>query len=162
MTIPTPPPELHLESEADTAKLAAAFAQAMQAGDVLLINGGLAAGKTFFVRAAVAALGSSDTVSSPTYTLANIYACSKGPVVHMDAYRLENAADSVDLALEDEFACGLAFIEWGAMLASEFDDFVSLDLGHVPAQEHARIATFASEGPRGGELLAQVLEAFAA
>ena len=160
MSNSAPLPPLHLESEADTARLAATFARHMQAGDVLLLSGGLAAGKTFFVRSAVAALGSKDAVSSPTYTLANIYSRSEGPVVHMDAYRLETAADFADLALEDEFACGIAFIEWGSMLADEFDDFVNLDLAMDPTNANARFATFSSQGPRGAALLAQVLKGF--
>jgi tRNA threonylcarbamoyladenosine biosynthesis protein TsaE len=151
---------LRLESEADTARLAAAFASAMQAGDVLLLTGGLAAGKTYFVRAAVAALGSEDAVSSPTYTLANIYNSPKGPVVHMDAYRLESVADFTDLALEDEVEHGLTFIEWGDMLAGEFDDYVGLALALDPASEQARNATLFAHGPRGAALLAHVLEGF--
>ncbi len=161
MTQNSPFSPLPLESEADTTRLATAFARHMQPADVLLLTGGLAAGKTFFVRAAVAALGSTDAVSSPTYTLANIYATPKGPVVHMDAYRLESPTDFADLALEDEFAQGLAFIEWGAMLAGEFDNYVSLDLAPSPATEQARTATLASYGPRGAALLAQVIAEFA-
>jgi len=149
---------LSLESEAETARLAQAFAGAMRAGDVVLLSGGLAAGKTAFVRAAVAARGVADAVTSPTYTLANIYA---GPIVHMDAYRLETPADFTDLALEDELERGVAFIEWGGMLAGEFDDYVRLDLALVPAREQARVATLSSHGPRGAALLAAVLEQFA-
>jgi len=162
MTKSTSSPQLRLNAEADTARLAAAFARHMRAGDVLLLTGGLAAGKTYFVRAAVAAVGSSDAVSSPTYTLANIYASPKGPVVHMDAYRLESPADFADLALEDEFARGLAFIEWGEMLAREFDDYVCLELAQEPSSEQARLATLTSEGPRGADLLAHVLKDFTA
>jgi len=157
MTKPSPPPPLRLESEADTARLAVVFAHHMSAGDVLLLNGGLAAGKTFFVRAAIAALGSPDAVSSPTYTLANIYSSPKGPVLHIDAYRLDSAADFADLALEDELENGLAFIEWGALLADEFDDYVALALAPEPEAEQARIATLSSQGPRGAALLARVL-----
>ncbi|MBL1436573.1 MAG: tRNA (adenosine(37)-N6)-threonylcarbamoyltransferase complex ATPase subunit type 1 TsaE [Rhodobacteraceae bacterium] len=162
MTKTTPLPPLRLDSEADTARLAAAFAHHMRLGDVVLLNGGLAAGKTYFVRAAVAALGSLDAVSSPTYTLANIYASPKGPVVHMDAYRLETIADFYDLALEDEFLQGVSFIEWGGKLAGEFDNYVSLELAQDPAAEQARLANLAPYGPRGAELLALVLKEFAA
>ncbi len=155
MTQTTAPVQTHLESEADTARLAASFARHMQAGDVLLLNGGLAAGKTAFVRAAVAARGVADAVTSPTYTLANIYS---GPIVHMDAYRLESPADFADLALEDEFERGIAFIEWGAMLAGEFDDYISLELALLPENENARLASLSSHGPRGAALLALVLK----
>lgn len=146
------PTEILLPSEAATARLAQAFAHHMQAGDVLLLSGGLAAGKTFFVREAVAAMGLKDRVTSPTYTLANIY----GPVVHMDAYRLENTADFHDLALEDEFAHGMGFIEWGEKLAGEFDDYVLLRL--AAAGEGARKARLSAHGPRGAALLTAVLK----
>jgi len=149
---------LHLESVAQTAKLAGAFARAMQAGDVVLLTGGLAAGKTLFVREAVAALGSKDAVSSPTYTLAHIYGSPKGPVVHVDAYRLESAADFADLALEDEVEQGLAFIEWGELLAGAFESYVGLSLALDPMVENARTATLTAHGSRGAALLAQVLK----
>ncbi len=158
MTQITAPVQIRLESEADTTRLAASFARHMQAGDVLLLNGGLAAGKTAFVRAAVAARGVADAVTSPTYTLANIYS---GPIVHMDAYRLDSPADFADLALEDEFERGIAFIEWGAMLAGEFDDYISLELALLPDNENARLASLTSHGPRGAMLLAAVLKDFA-
>ncbi len=155
MTQTTAPVQIPLESEADTTRLAASFARHMQAGDVLLLSGGLAAGKTAFVRAAVAARRVADAVTSPTYTLANIYS---GPIVHMDAYRLEAPADFADLALEDEFERGIAFIEWGAMLAGEFDDYTTLELALLPENENARLATLSSHGPRGAALLALVLK----
>jgi tRNA threonylcarbamoyladenosine biosynthesis protein TsaE len=158
MTQTTAPAQIHLESEAETARLADSFARHMQAGDVLLLNGGLAAGKTAFVRAAVAARGVVDAVTSPTYTLANIYS---GPIVHMDAYRLASPADFADLALEDEFERGIAFIEWGAMLAGEFDNYISLELGLLSENENARLATLTSHGPRGAALLTAVLKEFA-
>ncbi len=153
--MPKNPVHILLESEAATARLAKAFARNMRAGDVLLLSGGLAAGKTFFVRAAVEGLAPDAQVSSPTYTLANIY---NGAVLHMDAYRLENTSDFYDLALEDEFAACVAFIEWGEKLAGEFDDYVLLDL--APKGEGARQATLSAHGPRGIALLAAALEGF--
>ena len=154
--MPKNPVHIRLESEAATARLAKAFARKMRAGDVLLLSGGLAAGKTFFVRAAVEDLAPDARVSSPTYTLANIYS---GAVLHMDVYRLKNTTDFYDLALEDEFATCVVFIEWGEKLAGEFDDYVLLDL--ASKEEGARQATLSAYGPRGEALLAGALEGFA-
>lgn len=145
-----------LGSKADSLRLAAAFARHMQAGDVLLLSGGLAAGKTFFVQGAVAALGSADTVSSPSYALANIYESPKGRVVHIDAYRLKTPAEFADLALEDVILGGMAFIEWGGMLEGEFEAYARLDLAPNDTDENARIATLSAEGTRGAELVALV------
>lgn len=149
-----------LESEADTVRLAHAFAQHMTAGDVLLLSGGLAAGKTTFVRAAVAHLGSQDRVSSPTYALVNHYKTASTSVLHMDAYRLQNPAEFTDLGLEDEFGQSIAFIEWGASLASEFDNWLLLDLATSPARETARVATLSAHGPDAVKLRQKVVTTF--
>lgn len=149
--------QIHLATEADTQRLAACFATHMIAGDVVLLTGGLAAGKTFFVTAAAAALGTQAAVSSPTYTIANIYPAPLGPIVHIDAYRLENAFEFEDLALEDELDSGVAFIEWGGDLADEFDHWVALDLTADPTHETGREAVLAAFGARGETLLAKVL-----
>lgn len=158
-TMQNPPSsiQIRLDSEADTVRLAQAFAQGLEAGDVLLLTGGLAAGKTFFVKAAVASLGSEDVVTSPTYTLANIYRTAKAPVLHIDAYRLESSAEFTNLGLEDELERGISFIEWGAALADEFDHWVRLDLATEAGSEVARTATLSSEGARGAAILQQVL-----
>ncbi|MCF6271657.1 MAG: tRNA (adenosine(37)-N6)-threonylcarbamoyltransferase complex ATPase subunit type 1 TsaE [Rhodobacteraceae bacterium] len=153
------PPPLPLGAPKDTARLAAAFAGQLGAGDVLLLNGGLAAGKTFFVRAALAALGSKDIVSSPTYTIANLYQCTKSPVLHIDAYRLKTTTEFTDLGLEAELESGICFIEWGAMLEDEFEHWVQIELatGDVETQ---RVAHFSAYGARGEALLRGALAAY--
>lgn len=156
MTTPLPP-QLRLNAEPDTARLANAFAQALGAGDVLLLGGGLAAGKTFFVRAAVAALGSQNQVTSPTYSLAHIYQSPKAPVLHIDAYRLKTRAEFTDLGLEHEQETSITFIEWGAILAGEFDRWLRLDLALDPADSHARTATFSAHGAVAHAQLARIL-----
>ena len=72
------------ESPARTAAVAAAVAGQLRAGDVVLLHGELAAGKTTFVAAAAAALGSPDQVTSPTFMLAQFYAGGRVPVLHVD------------------------------------------------------------------------------
>ena len=76
------------ESPARTAAVAAAVAGQLRAGDVVLLHGELAAGKTTFVAGAAAALGSADQVTSPTFMLAQFYAGGRVPVLHIDTYRL--------------------------------------------------------------------------
>jgi len=151
---------LRLGSEAKTALLAQTFARHLQAEDVLLLSGGLAAGKTFFVRAAADALGSKDAVTSPTYTLVNLYRSPKGPIVHIDAYRLENSAAFSALALEDELESGIAFIEWGEMLADLFDHWVSLEMVPDSTDHSAREARLKAFGARGKLLLEKVIADF--
>ena len=152
-------PAFSLKTEADTARLAAAYAAQLGAGDVMLLSGGLAAGKTSFVRAFAAALGMSEGVSSPTYTLVNLYPTSTVPLLHMDAYRLENVAEFYDLGLEDELETRISLIEWGGKLAAEFDEVFELDL-QMTNQSGARLATVSARGPRAQATLPAILERF--
>jgi tRNA threonylcarbamoyladenosine biosynthesis protein TsaE len=97
---------------AETEQLGAELALRLEAGDVVLIEGELGAGKTTFVRGACRALGVTAIVSSPTFTIGQLY---PGPVTvaHVDLYRI------VDLAAEDPDLLGdylradtIAFVEW--------------------------------------------------
>jgi tRNA threonylcarbamoyladenosine biosynthesis protein TsaE len=99
-------------SEEETSAAGERLARRLRAGDVLLLYGDLGAGKTAFVRGLARGLGgSSDDVSSPTFTLIQEY---RGPVTlyHVDLYRLQ-PIEVADLGL-DELAAGDAIvaIEW--------------------------------------------------
>jgi tRNA threonylcarbamoyladenosine biosynthesis protein TsaE len=119
---------LTAQNEAQTAKIAAALSRVLSAGDVVLLDGALAAGKTFFIRALVGALGSDEDVTSPTYTIANIYETPTHPVLHVDAYRLENANEFYHLGLDDYFDTGICLIEWGQRIAGFFDTPLQIDI----------------------------------
>lgn len=84
----------------DLRKAARRLARALQAGDLVLLQGPLGSGKTTFTRAVAEALHVTDPVRSPSFTLANIY---EGDLVvqHLDLYRLEAVADEDALALEE-------------------------------------------------------------
>ena len=106
------------ESPARTAAVAAAVAGQLRAGDVVLLHGELAAGKTTFVTAAAAALGSPDPVTSPTFMLAQFYAGGRVPVLHVDTYRLTGVAEFRDLGLEEQLAESATLVEWGGLVAT--------------------------------------------
>jgi len=78
-----------------TQAVAGLLAPLLRSGDVVLLTGGLATGKTTFVKAVVAALGSSATVTSPTFMLAQFYPLPQGTVLHVDAYRLSGSMSIV-------------------------------------------------------------------
>ncbi len=139
-------------TEAETAKIAMALAAHLRAGDVVVLDGSLAAGKTFFTRALVRALGSDEAVTSPTYTIANLYETSKGQVIHVDAYRLKGAQEFYHLGLEDEMDTGISVIEWGSRLDGYFDAPLSIQIG-FGAEETARTLTFTADAPRWGPVL---------
>lgn len=102
------------QTEAAGARLAAE----LQAGDVVLVSGELGAGKTTFVRGACRALGVTAKVTSPTFTIGQLYA-GDPDVAHMDLYRLEGAEPGL---LEDYLTPDrIGFMEWPELAEPELE-----------------------------------------
>jgi tRNA threonylcarbamoyladenosine biosynthesis protein TsaE len=103
-----------------TDRIAAVLARHLAGGDVVLLKGRLATGKTMFVKATAKALGSSQLVTSPTFTLAHFYSSIAASILHIDAYRLAGIHEYRDLGL-DEYICeSIVLIEWGDKIAEDF------------------------------------------
>lgn len=89
-------------------------------GDAVHLRGELGAGKTAFVQGACAALGVTQPVTSPTYTVGNRYRSPAGPVSHIDLYRSHGLTDEEWADLEPYFDHAICFVEWpehgGALL----------------------------------------------
>jgi len=82
-------------------------------GAVLAFEGDLGAGKTTFVQAIVRGLGVDKAATSPTYALVHRYAGPRGPVFHLDCYRLRDPEEAADLDWEGLLGEGDAvLIEW--------------------------------------------------
>ena len=102
-------------SAEETERLGAELARALTPGDVVLINGELGAGKTTFVRGAARALGVTDPVTSPTFTIGQRYtaAAPVAYVSHLDLYRLASLRDEdPDLMADYIGADTITFVEW--------------------------------------------------
>jgi tRNA threonylcarbamoyladenosine biosynthesis protein TsaE len=101
-------------SEADTIHLAEICARDIQPHDILLLEGDLGSGKSFFTRALIRSVlqDSSLIVPSPTFTLLQTYEGPKGPVFHYDLYRLKDPEEIFDLGWEDSLAQGMVIVEW--------------------------------------------------
>jgi tRNA threonylcarbamoyladenosine biosynthesis protein TsaE len=105
-------------SAADTEAAGARLAGELSAGDVVLVSGELGAGKTTFVRGACRALGVSANVTSPTFTIGQLYAGSPD-VAHMDLYRLDGAEPGL---LEDYLTPDrIGFLEWPELAEPELE-----------------------------------------
>jgi tRNA threonylcarbamoyladenosine biosynthesis protein TsaE len=104
---------LETSAPAETEALGAKLAAGLRAGDVVLVQGELGAGKTTFVRGAARALGVSDPVTSPTFAIGHRYRGSELTVAHLDLYRLGSLSGE-DPALLDDYlgAERIAFVEW--------------------------------------------------
>jgi tRNA threonylcarbamoyladenosine biosynthesis protein TsaE len=110
---------IETDSAAETEAVGARLAERLSPGDVVLITGDLGAGKTTLIRGAARALGVTEPVTSPTFTIGQRYAGGRVPISHLDLYRLEDM-DGEDPALLDDYlaADAIAFVEWPAAGAS--------------------------------------------
>jgi tRNA threonylcarbamoyladenosine biosynthesis protein TsaE len=139
----------------DTAAVAGSLARRLAEGDAVILTGGLAAGKTTFVQAVVAALGSADQVTSPTFTIAQFYSSDAGRVLHVDTYRLESVAEYRDLGLSDFAESSISLVEWGELVAGEFADPLFVELRLSDRGDDHRDIVF-SAGPRWAETLREL------
>ena len=96
----------------DTAGIAAEFAKSLKPGDVVCLNGGLGAGKTAFVQGLAKALGISEYLSSPTFTIVN---CYEGDITlyHFDVYRIQDEEEMYEIGYEEYvYSDAVSVIEW--------------------------------------------------
>jgi tRNA threonylcarbamoyladenosine biosynthesis protein TsaE len=140
----------------ETARVAAALAPLLRAGDAILLKGALAGGKTAFVQELVAALGSRAEVTSPTFTLAQFYPLPGGTFLHIDAYRLSSIAEFRDLALEDFVPESITAVEWGDIVEQDFPNALSIAFEFVPNQDNWRKLTFSAAAERWQPVLSNL------
>lgn len=97
----------------ETEALGAELAAELRAGDVVLLQGELGSGKTTLVRGAARALGVSDPVTSPTFSIGHRYRATNVTVSHLDLYRLAGLGEEDPALLDDYLGPGrIAFVEW--------------------------------------------------
>lgn len=131
---------LALPTLADTEALAARTAMLARAGDAVLLEGPLGAGKTAFARAFLRAAAADPAldVPSPSYTLVQTYETPRFRAHHFDLWRLDSAQDLAELGWDDARA-DLVLVEWperlGALRPPE-----ALTVALTPVTEDARRA----------------------
>lgn len=113
--------ELRIAGLEEIDAFAARLAAVLLPGDVIILTGDLGAGKTTFTQFLAGHLGVRGRVSSPTFVIAREHApAGAGPgLVHVDAYRLDDAAEFADLDLAADIAESVTVIEWGHGIAEE-------------------------------------------
>ena len=123
------PATVDLPTLDDTRELARRLLQRAPGGSLLVLSGPLGAGKTTLTRFLAEALGSDADVTSPSYTLVHEYPTPQGVLVHIDAYRLPDAAALEQLGLEETLdRARLVVVEWGGGLLARHPDALWLDL----------------------------------
>lgn len=136
------------------AELGRTIARELRAGDLVLLNGELGAGKTTLTRGIGEALGVRGAVTSPTFVLARTHPRSSGqaPLVHVDAYRLGSAMELDDLDID--YAASIVVVEWGAgLLDGVADSWLVVDIerphgGDAEAEVQPRAVTLTGHGRR--------------
>jgi tRNA threonylcarbamoyladenosine biosynthesis protein TsaE len=151
---------IELHSRGDTRRFGHAVAACVQPGDLLVLEGDLGAGKTFFVRALARALGvaSGVPITSPTFELVHELP-ARVPLVHADLYRLDAQAAVEELGIAERVGRdAIVVVEWGARFfgptAALGGEGVVLSFSLV--EESARRCALAGRGPRGNALLARI------
>jgi tRNA threonylcarbamoyladenosine biosynthesis protein TsaE len=114
-------------SLAETHAVAAVLAGLARPGDVIVLAGEMGAGKTAFAQGFGRALGVTEPITSPTFTLVHSYPCGDVTLHHADLYRLDRTDEVADLALVElaEFD-GIVLVEWGDVASASFGDHLEV------------------------------------
>lgn len=100
---------------ASLAQVGEQLAVKLRSGDVVLLEGGLGAGKTTFAQGIARGLGVLEAVTSPTYAIVNEYTTGRLPLFHADVYRLEAADDLVSAGIAERVGeAGVWLVEWAS------------------------------------------------
>lgn len=142
----------------DTRAIASVVADLSRSGDIIVLSGEMGAGKTAFAQGFGAALGVTDRITSPTFTLVRSHPIESGPragkitLHHADIYRLERTAEVRDLALRElaDFG-GIVLVEWGDVV-DLFGDHLVVRLDAPPLDDDVDVLSL--DGSRRIELVA--------
>ena len=149
--------QVHLESAEATQDWGARLGGLLRAGDLLVLTGGLGAGKTTLTQGIAAGLGVRGPITSPTFVISRIHPSLVGgpALVHVDAYRLGGSAELDDLDLDAEIAASVTVVEWGSGLAEDLAE-AHLELV-LDADGDARTVTLVPTGARFEALVRDVI-----
>jgi len=121
--------------EAETRAVAAALADGLRPGDLVLLHGDLGAGKTVFVKGLAQGLGlDPGVVTSPTFTLVHEYLGGRLPLVHLDLYRLQTT-ELDDVGLDPDLAArAVVVVEWAERLRRRPAAAIRVHIGDLGAE----------------------------
>ena len=149
---------LTLTNRDATIDLGKKIGQQLTAGDVLVLDGDLGAGKTTFTKGLAAGLEIPDIIKSPTFTIIHEYQDGRLPLYHMDAYRLENGG-AEDLGLEEYFdGDGVSVVEWAEFVEDELPtDFLAIHFKRTD-EDNTRILEFEPHGQHFDQVVKSVVK----
>ena len=128
----------------DTNNLAKRLADTLEGGEIILLSGDLGAGKTTFTKGLAAALGVQDEVTSPTFTIMNVYEDGKFKLNHLDMYRIEREEDLYEIGVEEAMTEDtITVIEWNKLTLKD-KKIIKID---IVTSKNKRIFTIDYENP---------------
>ncbi len=137
--------EVRCPTEAETRAVAARLAPVLRPGDVIVLAGGLGAGKTLFTGGVATGLGVEEQVVSPSFVLMRQYRSGFIPIVHVDVYRLGSINEFEDLDVFELAADGVLIIEWGdAVEAAVPEDHLRVEF--TVEEDETRVIRFVPLG----------------
>jgi tRNA threonylcarbamoyladenosine biosynthesis protein TsaE len=121
--------ELIITSIEDLVKVANKLLQFAGERRIMAFSGEIGAGKTTLIQQLCAKLGVKESVTSPTFALANVYTTAEyGEIYHLDLYRLKNKQEALDIGIEEYlYEDRYCFIEWPEVISDSLPD----DLVHI-------------------------------
>ena len=140
--------KIEVNNLAEMHKLGAHIGEQLKAGDLLLLSGPLGAGKTALTQGIGQALGI-ENITSPTFVISRIHP-GKIPLVHVDAYRLQEGSTAIfdDLDLESYLPTSITVVEWGEGLADRLaDEFLEIKI-EFGVDDDQRLVSIIGQGQR--------------
>jgi tRNA threonylcarbamoyladenosine biosynthesis protein TsaE len=138
---------LHSDSLASTSAIAASLAGLARRGDLIVLAGEMGTGKTAFVKGFGEAIGVTEPITSPTYTLVHSYPAGRVTLHHADIYRLTTHHEVADLALSELLESdGIVIVEWGDVVAGSLGDHLLVRLDFDESDEQARDIVVSATG----------------
>ena len=108
---------IETRSPEETFELGKKIGEAAKPGQVYTLNGDLGVGKTVFTQGVAAGLGITEPVSSPTFTIVQVYEEGRLPFYHFDVYRIGDIEEMEEIGYDDYFfGEGICLIEWAELI----------------------------------------------
>lgn len=127
------------------------LAPLLRAGDLVVLSGGLGAGKTTLVQGVGEGLDVRGPVTSPTFVIARVHPslCGGPPLVHVDAYRIGDLAEVDDLDLDATLGDSVTVVEWGeGKVEGLTEDRLELRIDRASDADETRTVTVTGVGAR--------------
>jgi len=117
----------------DTTRIAKDFAKTLKGGEIVTLTGDLGAGKTAFTKGIATALNITVDITSPTFTLMNVYPVSHPHItelIHIDTYRMESATEALQIGIVDYLGQPntVTIIEWPELIEKMLEKHHTIDI----------------------------------